>query len=119
MSDATLEQLDRLVELQDVDCLIRELRDPEMSSHEEKLGFAVDGISGLERTRERLASQVEGRLLQAYERMSRRFFRVIVPVHGRVCSGCRINLPTSTMARNSDGATYEFCENCGRILYRR
>jgi predicted nucleic acid-binding Zn-ribbon protein len=119
MSNATLEQLDRLVELQDVDCLIRELRDPEMSSHEEKLGFAVEGITGLERTRARLASQVEGRLLQVYERISRRIVRVIVPVDGSVCSGCRINLPTSTMGRNSEGATYEFCENCGRILYRR
>lgn len=119
MRDAPTDPLDRLIELQDVDCLIREMRDPEMASQEERLGFAVDGISGLERTRERLASQVEGRLLQAYERMSRRFVRVIVPVDGRVCSGCRISLPTSTRGRNSEGATYEFCENCGRILYRR
>jgi len=113
------EQLNLLIQLQDVDCLLREMRDPEMSSQEEKLGFAVEGISNLERTRERLASQVEGRLLQTYERMRPRFFRVIVPVNGRVCSGCRISLPTSGIGRNSEGATYEFCENCGRILYRR
>ena len=119
MANATLDQLDRLIELQDVDCLLRELRDPEMASQEEKLGFEVGGISGLERARERLATQVEERLLQTYERMSRRFVRVIVPVDGRVCSGCRISLPTSSHARNSEGATYEFCENCGRILYRR
>ena len=118
MRDGTVDPLDRLIELQDVDCLLREVRDPEMASQEEKLGFSVEGVSGLERTRERLASQVEGRLLQAYERMSRRFVRVVVPVDGRVCSGCRISLPTSK-ARNSEGATYEFCENCGRILYRR
>ena len=113
------ESLDVLIQLQDVDRLLREMRDPEMASQEERLGFAVEGISNLERTREKLASRVDGRLLQTYERMSRRFFRVIVPVNGRVCSGCRISLPTSGIGRNSEGATYEFCENCGRILYRR
>lgn len=119
MRDETIDPIGRLIELQDLDCLLREMRDPEMASHEEKLGFSVEGVSGLERTRERLASQVDGRLLQTYERMSRRFFRVVVPVNGRVCSGCRISLPTSTRGRNSEGATYELCENCGRILYRR
>ena len=119
MSETTYEGLDALVQLQDVDCLIKELKDPEMASHEVKLGFSVEGMSGLERTRERLASQVDGRLLQTYERMSRRFFRVIVPIAGRVCSGCRISLPTSSFNRNSDGASYDLCENCGRILYRR
>jgi predicted nucleic acid-binding Zn-ribbon protein len=119
MSDATSNPLDLLVELQDVDLLIREMRDPEIASHEERLGFAVEGITGLERTRERLASQVDERLLQTYERMSRRFFRVVVPVDGRVCSGCRINLPTSAGGRSAETTTYQFCENCGRILYRR
>jgi predicted nucleic acid-binding Zn-ribbon protein len=88
-------------------------------SREEKLGFAVSSLASLERTRDRLASQVDERLLQTYERMSRRFVRVIVPVEGRVCTGCRISLPTSSSHRNSEGATYELCENCGRILYRR
>lgn len=119
MTETTADSLDFLIQLQDVDCLLRELRDPEMVSQEEKIGFAMEGISNLERTRERLASQVEERLLQTYERMSRRFFRVIVPVNGRVCTGCRISLPTNSIGRNSEGATYEFCENCGRILYRR
>ena len=119
MSDVTYDPLDALIQLQDVDCLLKELRDPEMASQEEKLGFSIEGISGLERARERIASQVDERLLQTYERMSRRFFRVIVPVDGRVCSGCRISLPTSSLGRNSDGASYDLCENCGRILYRR
>ncbi len=118
LNDTVPEPLDVLVQLQDVDTLLRELRDPEMVSQEEKLGFAVTSLASLERTRDRLASQVEGRLLQTYERMSRRFHRVIVPVEGRVCTGCRISLPTSAGRRNSEGATYELCENCGRILYR-
>ena len=34
------ESLDVLIQLQDVDCLLREMRDPEMASQEERLGFA-------------------------------------------------------------------------------
>jgi predicted nucleic acid-binding Zn-ribbon protein len=117
--DALSEPLEALIQLQDVDCLLRDLQDPEMSSHQERLGFAVEDVASLRRTRERLASQVEGRLLQTYERMSRRFLRVIVPVDGRVCTGCRMSLPTSTPPRRSESATYDVCENCGRILYRR
>jgi predicted nucleic acid-binding Zn-ribbon protein len=95
------------------------MRDPEMASHEESLGFEVEDVASLERTRDRLASQVDGRLLLTYERMRGRFLRVIVPVSGRICSGCRMSLPTSGGGRTSDGATFDFCENCGRILYRR
>jgi predicted nucleic acid-binding Zn-ribbon protein len=111
--------LDVLIQLQDVDCLLRDLLDPEMASHQERLGFAVEDVTALRRTRDRLASQVDGRLLQTYERMSRRFLRVIVPVEGRVCTGCRMSLPTSQPPRRDEAATFDICENCGRILYRR
>jgi len=117
--DAVSEPLDVLIQLQDVDCLLRDLQDPEMASHQERLGFTVEDVAALRRTRERLASQVDVRLLQTYERMSRRFLRVIVPVEGRVCTGCRMSLPTSQPPRRSESPTFDICENCGRILYRR
>jgi len=120
VTEALTEPIDVLIQLQDLDCLIRDMRDPEMASQQERLGFALEDIQALERTRERLAGQVENqRLLQIYERMSRRFVRAIVPVEGRVCTGCRMSLPTSNPTRQADAATCDVCENCGRILYRR
>jgi len=110
-------KLQALVALQDLDLMIREAKDPERATQEEELGFPLNGVEKLERTRERLAKQIDERLLQIYERMSRRFARVIVPVEGRVCLGCFMGLPTST-TRNADSGTLENCENCGRILYR-
>lgn len=110
-------KLQALVALQDLDLMIREAKDPERANQEEELGFALDGMNKLERTREKLAKQIDERLLQTYERMSRRFTRVVVPVEGRVCLGCFMGLPTANR-RNIEPGSVENCENCGRILYR-
>jgi len=112
------EQLEALIQLQDIDLMLREVRDPEIARQEERLGFAVENVAGLEKDRDRLARRIDERLLQTYERMSRRFQRVIVPVERSICQGCKISLPTSTSSRISGGINLENCENCGRILYR-
>jgi uncharacterized protein len=113
------DQLEALILIQDIDLMLREVRDPEIAGHETRLGFAFDDVTGLVRDRERLAKRLDERLLQTYERMSRRFARVVVPVERSICQGCKISLPTSTASRSSNAATLENCENCGRILYRR
>ncbi|TMQ57313.1 MAG: hypothetical protein E6K76_10725 [Candidatus Eisenbacteria bacterium] len=112
------DQLQALVALQDLDLLIREAKDPERATQEEELGFPLGGVDKLERTRERLAKQIDDRLLQLYERMSRRYDRVVVRVEGSVCLGCFMGLPTAATRRVSDSRRVENCENCGRILYR-
>jgi len=113
------EQLQALVALQDLDFMIREAKDPRRANQEEQLGFPLGGVQKLEKTRERLAKQIDDRLLQTYERMSRRYGgRVVVPVEGKVCLGCFMGLPTATSNKTRDPATVENCENCGRILYR-
>jgi predicted nucleic acid-binding Zn-ribbon protein len=108
-----------LVQLQDIDVLLREVKDPEIASQEEKLGFSLENVETLERARRRVVARIDGKLLQTYERMSRRFTRVVVPVEGTICAGCRMSLPTSARARISPSVDIENCENCGRILYRR
>lgn len=114
------DRMDALVELQDIDVLLREVKDPEISSQEERMGFSLEHVDSLERARRRVAAQIDEKLLQTYERMSRRFSRVVVPVEGAVCAGCRMSLPTASIRSQSIGAvTVEKCENCGRILYRR
>jgi hypothetical protein len=112
------EQLQALVRLQDIDLLIREARDPKLAGREVSLGFVLENLGRVERARQRLASQIDGPLLQTYERMSRRDSRVVVSVEHKVCQGCRMSLPTSSASRNGSGVTLENCQNCGRILYR-
>ncbi len=112
------EQLQALVRLQDIDLLLRDARDPKIAGHEARLGFALENLGRVERARRRLASQIDDRLLQTYERMSRKFDRVVVSVEHRVCQGCRMSLPTSSASRDNSEITLEICQNCGRILYR-
>lgn len=113
--------LDALVELQDIDVLLREVRDPEIASQEARMGFSLEHVEGLEKARGKVAATIDEKLLQIYERMSRRFARVVVPIEGTVCAGCRMSLPTSSMRGRHASllGTVEICENCGRILYRR
>jgi predicted nucleic acid-binding Zn-ribbon protein len=110
-------QLQALVALQDLDLMIREAKDPERVTQEQELGFELHGVDKLEKTRERLAKQIDESLLRVYERMSRRFTRVVVPLEGKVCLGCFMGLPTASK-RTAQPGTIENCENCGRILYR-
>jgi predicted nucleic acid-binding Zn-ribbon protein len=112
------EQLQALVRLQDIDLLLREARDPQIAGQEARLGFAQGNLRPVEKARQRLASQIDGRLLQTYERMSRKFVRAVVAVEHRVCQGCRMSLPTSSASRKAGDVTLENCQNCGRILYR-
>ena len=115
------DHLDALVELQDIDVLLREVKDPEIASQEERMGFSLEHVENLEKARRKVASQIDEKLLQTYERMSRRFARVVVPIDGTVCAGCRMSLPTASMRGRHSSliGTVEICENCGRILYRR
>ena len=111
--------MDALVELQDIDVLLREVKDPEIALQEERMGFSLEHVEGLEKARRRVAAQIDEKLLQTYERMSRRFARVVVPVEGSMCAGCRMSLPTASIRRPPQLVGVENCENCGRILYRR
>jgi hypothetical protein len=112
------DQLQTLVQLQDIDLMLREARNPEIATHEENLGFPMGNVQGLEQTRERLASRIDEQLLRTYERVSRKSPRVVVRVEAGVCQGCRMSLPTSSASRNPPRTSLENCQNCGRILYR-
>ena len=98
--------------------MLRDARNPEIATHEESLGFLMGNMKALEKTRERLASRIDGQLLKTYERVSRKSPRVIVRVEGGVCQGCRMSLPTSSASRGAPVGSLENCQNCGRILYR-
>ena len=113
------DQLEALILLQDIDLMLREVRDPELAGQEARLGFEFADVSGLEKDRNKLARTIDERLLQTYERMSRRLVRVVVPVERSICGGCRMSLPTAAgRGYTSVSGTLENCENCGRILYR-
>ncbi len=109
-------EVETVVELHDLDQLLRLVADEESAGRLRRIGYALDGRPALERERVRLASRIERRWLAWYERSLGRFGRGLTLVRERVCQGCFVTLPTSAAPPPGEGHLH-LCENCGRLLY--
>lgn len=106
-----------LVELQDLDLMIKEASDTNKLKQEAKLGFKIDSVSKLEEAHQNLAKSIDPQLLEMYERLQRRYERAVAPVYRGVCLGCFATLPTALGQAVKSHEKVKVCENCGRILY--
>jgi uncharacterized protein len=72
----------------------------------------------LEKDRAALAAEIDGDLLDQFERLfnSKGDAAVVAVEHG-VCTGCHMKVTTATASRVKAGKEIVSCENCGRILY--
>jgi predicted nucleic acid-binding Zn-ribbon protein len=107
----------QLVQLQDLDIMIREISDPERARELKTLGFEMTGLERLKTARAHLAQSIDKRWLVVYERLARKHGRAVVPVEDRTCLGCFQGLPGSFFSEISADQPVKLCENCGRILY--
>jgi hypothetical protein len=105
-----------LIALQDLDIMIKEVKDKAMSKELHNLGFKLTGLSELQEGREKLAKKVPKALLQRYEKLTEHYTVAILPVTGTLCLGCFVKLPTSFFSAVSRNEL-QTCENCGRLLY--
>ena len=96
--------------------MIREAKDEKSSSELKEMGFNLDGVSELQQARDNLAQRIKPQLLNRYERVSKSYDRVVVPVTGELCLGCFAKIPTSFRSLH-EKSNILTCENCGRILY--
>jgi len=106
-----------LVQLQDLDIMIREISDPERAKELKTLGFEMTGLERLKAARVNLAQSIETRWLVIYERLAKKHGRAVVPVEDKTCLGCFQGLPGSFYSEISAHQPVKVCENCGRILY--
>ena len=111
------EQLHLLVNLQDLDTLIRETQDQKRRTELESLGFSMDNLGPLEAARQKLIGKIDRRYLRIYERLSAKHGRAVVPVENRTCLGCFQGVPPSFFSEITADQPVKVCENCGRILY--
>ena len=105
-----------LIALQDLDVMIKEVKDKATSKELQSLGFKLTGLNELSEARDKLAKKVPRSLLQRYEKLAQHYTIAILPVTGSLCLGCFVKLPTSffsSVSRNE----LQTCENCGRLLY--
>ena len=75
-----------LLELQDLDLLLRMLGREGCRARLRRLGFTFDPPGRLARRRERLAARIEPRWIGPYERAAGRYGRGLVAVRERVCT---------------------------------
>lgn len=105
-----------LIALQDLDIMIKEVRDKATSKELEDLGFRLTGLSVLQEARAKLVAQIPKALLNRYEKLAKHFTMAILPVSGSRCLGCFVKLPTSFFS-SANRVDLQTCENCGRMLY--
>ena len=105
-----------LIALQDLDIMIKEVKDKATSKELQNLGFKLTGLSELQDAREKLAKKIPKGFLQRYEKLTEHFTVAILPVTGNLCLGCFVKLPTSFFSAVSKNEL-QTCENCGRLLY--
>ncbi len=105
-----------LIALQDLDIMIKEVKDKSTSKELKNLGFKLSGLEELQEARINLADKIPISLLQRYERLASHYSMAILPVTRDLCLGCFVKLPTSffSAAHKNELIT---CENCGRLLY--
>lgn len=77
-----------------------------------------DEFVELREHREQLASEVDSRLRQLYQRLRRRRrFPALVPLRGQACSACFGRMPPQVVREiTHDGALHP-CEACGALVY--
>ncbi|MCK4236258.1 MAG: hypothetical protein KAX38_04005 [Candidatus Krumholzibacteria bacterium] len=105
-----------LIALQDLDIMIKEVKDKSTSKELRNMGFKLTGLKELQDARVKLANKIPPVLLNRYEKLAAHYTMAILPVSGDKCLGCFVKLPTSFFS-----AAYSekllTCENCGRMLY--
>ncbi|MCK4537975.1 MAG: hypothetical protein KAV42_04165 [Candidatus Krumholzibacteria bacterium] len=110
------EEFRLLVGLQDLDIMIKDMKDKVTTDELKNMGFKLEGLEELLTARTKLASKIPTALLNRYEKLAGHYKVAILPVSGNQCLGCFVKLPTSFF---SSAYSHELltCENCGRMLY--
>ncbi len=109
------EQLELLLILQDLDLLMAEMADRNISRRVRRMGFEIDGREKVEESRQLIADKLDSPLLHHYERLHDRFGRAIVPVRDGICLGCFVRQP-ATRKQTALDLPINTCQRCQRFL---
>jgi predicted nucleic acid-binding Zn-ribbon protein len=109
-----------LLEIQDLQSKVRELRSETGLSDFEQEEFGIDpdqAVSALEAKVEELEDRLSDEARPRYDRVAGSVDRVVVPVIHGTCYGCFTAIPTATVGERDPNATLTTCQHCGRFLY--
>jgi len=88
------------------------------TTYEQQTQKARNELEQLRARREQLVPDVPPSLLRQYDQMRERLQGVaIVALSGSMCTGCKVSVPSSSVARIARGNEIIKCESCRRILH--
>lgn len=110
-------QLERLILLQDLCALKRDLASQETFEQFEEMGFEIDRAERIEQAINEVVKELDEEAYEMFNWLAEKYTRPIAAVHRGVCYGCFITLPTSYYDRIRESDELATCEHCGRIIY--
>ena len=113
-----VKELEKLISLHDLDVMISDLANKEISKQEKKLGLSPDSASEqLQKMRNKLALTIDRKYRDMYDQLAGHYGNAVVPVVSQLCSGCFTQLPTAYLASPDRNDQVETCPSCGRFIY--
>ena len=111
-------ELEKLISLHDIDIMISDLANKDISRQEKKLGLSPDkAAEKLQSMRNELALSIDREHRNLYDQLARHYGNAVVPIVNQLCSGCFTQLPTAYFASPNRNNQVETCPSCGRFIY--
>ncbi len=96
----------------------QKLRAETLTSLSREEGALSSRLTDLGTVRQKKVAEIPSAILATYERTRKAVNGLAVAkVERRMCSGCRLTLPTTDLQRVRAAQEPIFCSSCGRILY--
>lgn len=113
-----IRELEKLISLHDLDVMISDLANKDISKQEKKLGLSPDSAAEqLRKMRSKLALTIDRKYRDLYDQLAGHYGNAVVPVINQLCSGCFTQLPTAFCASPDRNDQVETCPSCGRFIY--
>ena len=111
-------ELEKLISLHDLDVMISDLANKDISKQEKKLGLSpASAAEELQKMRAELALTIVRKHRDLYDQLAGHYGNAVVPVVHHRCSGCFTQLPTAFLASPDRNDKVETCPSCGRFIY--
>ncbi len=113
-----IKELEKLISLHDLDVMISDLANKDISKQEKKLGLSPDSAAEqLRKMRDELALTIDRKYRDLYDQLAGHYGNAVVPVVNQLCSGCFTQLPTAFFASPDRNDQVAICPSCGRFIY--
>ncbi len=114
------QHLETLLEIQDLKSQKTELQDTETERQVQEEVFNIsidDALDALDRKVVEMEESLPAPIRSRYNRLAKRYPRVVAPVIRGTCYGCFVSVATAVSSDAGRNEEIEYCESCGRFLY--